>query len=87
MNIDENSAVMKFAEEGMKSLFNSIYYNGVDEGELSILKKLIHYYKEKEKCECPCFLYILGWEDNGCCCNCLECVETHYHGLEDDKDE
>jgi hypothetical protein len=47
MNIDKNSAAMKFAEEGMKNLFNSIYYNGVAEGELSVLKKLINYYNEE----------------------------------------
>ena len=30
-----------------------------------------------------CIQCLMGWDDNGCCLDCVKCVKTHFHPEDD----
>ncbi len=65
------------------------YEKGFNDGMQAVLLKIAECANAKEAE--ICLLHCMGWEDDGCCIDCVECVRNHCEnktrGSEYDKNE
>ena len=63
-------------DEYIRMITEEAYEQGKQDGIKETLVKMLEYYKD-ESSEKPCFQFMMGWEENGCSCNCIQCVNDH----------
>lgn len=64
--------------EGIRALMCDckLYEKGFKDGMQAALEKIASELNQHD----PeiCLLYAMGWEDEGCCMDCVECVKNHF---------
>ena len=61
-------------DEYIRKITEEAYNQGKQDGIKETLMKMLEYYKD-ELPEKPCFQFMMGGEDKGCSCACIQCAE------------
>lgn len=53
------------------------YQKGYKQGECNALLAIAKWYKEECSDTNLCIQSLMGWDDDGCCLDCAECIKNH----------